>query len=139
MLEFAKKHKAFFPAQEKNDALNLEDFSRTMQKFFDGNYIVAFSGWEAAISYIFGKSRGEEKTVIIIDKFPFIASANPSIKSILQQTIDDVWKEKNIMLILCGSSTCFMENEVMCTVSGAMNGIQIPAKESGTGTFHHAG
>ena len=113
LLEFAKKHKAvFYSAQEKNDALNLEDFSRTVQEFFDGTFIAAFSGWEAAISYISGKC-GEEKTVVIIDEFPFIASANPSIKSILQHTIDHVWKEKNIMLILCGSSVSFMENEVM--------------------------
>ena len=44
LLEFAKKHKVvFYSAQEKNDALNLEDFSRTVQEFFDGNFIAAFS------------------------------------------------------------------------------------------------
>lgn len=113
LLEFARRHKSvFYSAQEKNDALNLEDFSSAVQEFFDGRFIAPFQGWEAALSYISGKT-GDEKTVIIIDEFPFIASANPSIKSMLQHTIDHVWRNKNIMLILCGSSVSFMENEVM--------------------------
>lgn len=50
---------------------------------------------------------------MIIDEFPFIASENPTIKSILQHIIDHNWKSKNIFLIICGSSVSFMENEVM--------------------------
>lgn len=55
----------------------------------------------------------EKKLVLIIDEFPFMASENPSIKSVLQHMIDHVWREKNILLVLCGSSVSFMENEVM--------------------------
>lgn len=112
LLEFAKKHKAFFPAQEKNDALNLEDFSKTTQGFLEGGFIAPFPDREAAMIYISRKSEAE-KIVLIIDEFPFIAAVNPSIKSILQHTIDHVWKDRNIMLVLCGSSVSFMENEVM--------------------------
>lgn len=42
LLEFLKKHKAFFSLRRKKDDLNLEDFSRTVQEFFDGNYIAYF-------------------------------------------------------------------------------------------------
>ncbi len=55
----------------------------------------------------------DKKLVLIIDEFPFLAEPNPSIKSILQHTIDHVWKGKNIFLILCGSSVSFMLNDVM--------------------------
>lgn len=111
--KFSQKHKTiFFPAQEKNDALNLHDFSQLAQQHFDHTFIAPFSGWEAAFSYI-GQKCGQERTVIIIDEFPFLASANPSIKSILQHQIDHVWNTKNIFLILCGSSVSFMINEVM--------------------------
>ena len=111
--EFAGRHKSiFFSAQEKNDALNLSDFSKVVQTFFEGSFISTFQNWEAAFEYITRKA-SEEKIVLIIDEFPFLAEPNPSIKSILQHTIDHVWKEKNIFLILCGSSVSFMLNDVM--------------------------
>lgn len=113
LCEFAKKCKTiFFSAQEKNDPLNLEGFSKTVQKHFNENYFGTFSDWEAAFRYIGDRSAGE-KLVVIIDEFPFIAGENPSVKSILQHIIDHSWKEKNIFLILCGSSVSFMENEIM--------------------------
>ena len=111
--EFSKnKEIIFFSAQEKNDSLNLQDFSRTVQNFFEGRSFSSFESWQKAFEYIDHKS-SEKHTTIIIDEFPFIASENPSVKSILQHTIDHEWSNKNIFLILCGSSVSFMENDVM--------------------------
>lgn len=111
--EFANKHKViFFSAQEKNDALNLQDFSKSIQLYFDNDFIAVFPSWKDAFSYI-SKKTGNQKTVLIIDEFPFIAEQNPSIKSILQHEIDHEWKKQNIFLILCGSSVSFMVNDVM--------------------------
>lgn len=111
--EFANKHRViFFSAQEKNDALNLQDFSKSIQMYFDNDFIAGFPSWKDAFSYI-SKKTGNQKTVLIIDEFPFIAEQNPSIKSILQHEIDHEWKKQNIFLILCGSSVSFMVNDVM--------------------------
>lgn len=113
LVEFMKKHKViFFSAQEKNNALNLQDFSKCVQTYFDGMSFASFADWEQALNYVSQKAQNE-KTVLIIDEFPFIASEYPAIKSILQHTIDHVWSKKNIMLVLCGSSISFMENEIM--------------------------
>ena len=113
LVEFIKKHKAiFFSAQEKNNALNLQDFSKCVQFYFEGMSFTPFSDWEQAFKYI-GSKCGDEKLVLIIDEFPFVASEYPAIKSILQHTIDHSWRDKNITLILCGSSISFMENEIM--------------------------
>lgn len=111
--EFSKLHHGiFFSAQEKNDALNLEDFSKMAQTFFHKGYFGKFSDWETAFGYV-GDQCEEERLMVIIDEFPFIAGENPSVKSILQHIIDHGWKEKKIFLILCGSSVSFMENDVM--------------------------
>lgn len=113
LMEFAGRHETiFFSAQEKNNALNLQDFSRTVQQHFDGFAHGTFEDWEAAFAYI-GSRCGEKRTVLIIDEFPFIASEYPAVKSILQHVIDHVWRNKDLFLILCGSSISFMENEVM--------------------------
>ena len=111
--EFAKdKNAVFFPAQEKNDTLNLQDFSKMIQMRLDGMYISSFEGWKEAFEYI--DKKVSERTLIIIDEFPFIAEENPTIKSILQHAIDHLWKKnKNIFLILCGTSVSFMESDIM--------------------------
>ncbi len=111
--EFAERHRSiFFSAQEKNDPLNLTDFSRTVQTYFEGYFISAFPHWQAAFEYITRKA-SSDRLVLIIDEFPFLAEPNPSLKSIIQHTIDHAWKDKNIFLILCGSSVSFMLNDVM--------------------------
>lgn len=111
--EFSQKHRTlFFSAQEKNDTLNLQDFSRLVQEYFDGSFIANFENWEDALRY-FSRKTQDQRTVLIIDEFPFLAETNPSIKSIFQHQIDHDWKERNIFLILCGSSVSFMLNEVM--------------------------
>lgn len=111
--EFSRRHKViFYSAQEKNDILNLQDFSKTIQQYFEGQFIAPFPSWEAAFSYITKKTKGE-RTILIIDEFPFMAGTNPSIKSMLQHEIDHQWKERNLFLILCGSSVSFMINDIM--------------------------
>ena len=110
---FAGERQAiFYAAQEKNDSLNLQDFSMAVQQHFEGRYFAAFESWKAAFAYLSRKAEGR-RTVLIIDEFPFMAGPNPSIKSILQHEIDHEWKDKNILLILCGSSVSFMVNDVM--------------------------
>ena len=111
--EFAKNtNTIFYPAQSKNDALNLEDFSKMIQIHFDGSFIASFKGWKDAFEYI--DKKADKRTAIIIDEFPFLVEENPTIKSVLQHTIDHLWKKNsNIFLILCGSSVSFMETDVM--------------------------
>ena len=109
--EFSSRYNViFYSAQEKNDSLNLYDFSRTLQQYYEGHFIAPFQTWEDALSYMTNKA-SEKRTVLIIDEFPFMAGPNPSIKSIFQHEIDHKWKDLNIFLILCGSSVSFMIND----------------------------
>ena len=111
--EFSSRYNViFYSAQEKNDSLNLYDFSRTLQQYYEGHFIAPFQTWEDALSYMTNKA-SEKRTVLIIDEFPFMAGPNPSIKSIFQHEIDHKWKDLNIFLILCGSSVSFMINDIM--------------------------
>lgn len=113
--EFEKSHKCiFFSGMQKNDPMNLADFSRTVQLYFENSFIAPFAGWKEAFEYIGKKSVAtKEKTVLIFDEFPFIAEENQTVKSILQHQIDSDWINKNIMLVLCGSNISFMESQVM--------------------------
>ena len=51
-----------------------------------------------AFEYI--EKKVDKRTAIIIDEFPFLADENPTIKSVLQHTIDHLWKKnKNILTL----------------------------------------
>ena len=111
--EFAKTCKViFFSAQEKNDYLNLVDFSKLILSYFNLSKLSPFDNWEDAFSFLKDRCT-QEKVTLIIDEFPFLVKENPSLKSILQHSIDHGLKDTNLFLILCGSSISFMENEVM--------------------------
>jgi len=51
--------------------------------------------------------------ILVIDEYPYLASGNSSIASILQKAIDQVFLQSQLFLILCGSSMSFMENQVL--------------------------
>lgn len=60
-----------------------------------------------------GKHSERERTVIVIDELPYLADADKSVLSVLQNYIDNHWMHGQMFLILCGSSVSFMENEVL--------------------------
>jgi hypothetical protein len=113
LTEFIKgKNAIFYVAEENNDLLNKAKFSRTVLNHFEESINISFDFWEDIFKYI-AKQKQEEKLVIVIDELPYIAFGNPSFMSILQNIIDHVLIDKNIMLVLCGSSISFMENEIV--------------------------
>lgn len=108
--EFSKnKDVLFFSALEKKS--NLNDFSEEISKSYNENIDLSFKKWEDAFKYI--SNHTTSRKIIIIDEFPYIIKSEPIVKSILQHTIDHEWKDKNIMLILCGSSVSFMVDGVL--------------------------
>lgn len=112
--EFLKdKSGIFFVAEEFNDTIALNKFSELILSHFKmSNLIDKFLSWEKAFNFIGEKSK-DERIILIIDEFPYIANSNLSILSLLQNLIDQKLKNTNLFLILCGSSISFMEKEVL--------------------------
>ena len=75
-----------------------------------------FDSFEKAMEMVYQIAQ-KEKLVFVIDEFPYLATANESIVSLLQQFIDLKFLKTNMMLILAGSSLSFMENQVLSTQS----------------------
>jgi AAA+ ATPase superfamily predicted ATPase len=55
----------------------------------------------------------KEKLIFVIDEYPYLAQSNKGVSSILQHAIDHKFLKTNMMLILCGSSMSFMQNQVL--------------------------
>lgn len=112
--EFCKNKKSvYFVAEEFNDELNIGKFTSMVSKQLDEKmYSDRFKDWMTAFEYIAEKTKGE-RVVFVIDEFPYIAEANKSILSTLQNIIDHLYVETKIFLILCGSQMSFMEERIL--------------------------
>ncbi|MDR1940682.1 MAG: ATP-binding protein [Clostridiales bacterium] len=108
------KKAIYYMATEQNDGANLKDFSEAVFELYPSGRAIAdgFLTWDKAFEYIAAQAAGEN-IVVAIDEFPYLAGANKAISSILQRRIDLTLSKTNIMLILCGSSMSFMENQVL--------------------------
>jgi AAA+ ATPase superfamily predicted ATPase len=74
--------------------------------------IPPFERFSDALEFIAAKGK-DDRVVFVIDEFPYLAGADHSVPSVLQNSIDHNIKNTNIMMILCGSSMSFMEEQVL--------------------------
>lgn len=113
--EFCKQKKAiYFMAREANENINLQNFSADVFNVTDPKSVNALTinSWETAFDYIYRKAQ-DERLVLVIDEFPYLAESYKPISSILQAAIDHKFLNSKLFLILCGSSMSFMEYQVL--------------------------
>ncbi len=103
--EFIKDKKALcFLSLSELEIKNRNRFITSVAEFTGMPYLKNsnFDNWydifEIIVNY-----KPEEKKIIVIDEFQYLVNANPSFTSIFQRIWDDILKDKNIMVILCGS------------------------------------
>ena len=113
LTEFIKdKNAIFFVAEENNDVLNKEKFSKIVLNHFNENINISFDQWNDIFKYVAQKKQSG-RLILVIDELPYLALDNPSFMSMLQNAVDHHLIHSDILLVLCGSSISFMENEIV--------------------------
>ncbi|WP_346699197.1 ATP-binding protein [Catenibacillus scindens] len=112
--EFIKDKKAiYFMGVESNAKQNLENFSRSILEFGTGMSLeTSFLNFQAALEYVFNMAQNE-RLILVIDEYPYVARSQESLASTLQLLIDKYKNTSRLMLILCGSSMSYMEDHVL--------------------------
>ena len=112
--EFIKDKKSiFYTATKVGKERNLELFAKQiLDELAPDLSNITFNSLETVFDFI-GNSIKDEKLILVIDELPYWADKDEALLSILQKYIDTVWKDKNLKIILCGSSLSFMENKVL--------------------------
>lgn len=113
--EFIKNKKAlYFIATEEFENGNMKRFANTLAEFTGDEYLknANFSDWEDLFK-VFARHNPNEKKILIIDEFQYLVSVNQAFTSIFQRVWDEVLKDKNIMVILCGSLISMMTTHVL--------------------------
>ena len=111
--EFIQGKKAiYFQARRTNAEANLHGFSQAILAGSVGAAGVSFRSFDEAFDALATMAR-TGRLIVVIDEYPYLAQSNPEISSLLQDKIDHLYKETRLMLILCGSSLSFMEEQVL--------------------------
>ncbi len=114
--QFCKgKPHVFFACQECTDERQLAGFSEKLLRegLPAGQYISRFDDWEKAFRAVPDLPYGDRKRLLVIDEFPYMCRGNSSIPSVLQNLWDEILKDSNVMIILCGSAMSFIEKELL--------------------------
>lgn len=110
----SKPRVVYFTARETSAARNLQLLSEVLLNTAGSpsNATPVFTSMDAALRAAFERGQ-DERLVLVIDEFPYLAASNPEVPSLLQELIDRNHSSSRLMLILCGSSMSFMEHQVL--------------------------
>ena len=111
--EFCKdKESIFYSAEQSNNKLNLEKFSKLVFEYYNETTLEPFSTWENALVYI-NERQKNKRLILVFDEFPYMVKKNKALLSEFQHLIDHKLQYGNLFIILCGSYMGFMEKEVL--------------------------
>lgn len=107
------KKAIYFMGVESNEKQNLENFSKSIIEYSSGIQTeTSFSSYQSALEYVFKLSENE-RVILVIDEYPYVARSSKSLATTLQMLIDKYKDNSKLMLILCGSSMSYMEDHVL--------------------------
>ena len=98
---------------ESSEKQNLENLSKSIMEYSSGiEAETSFLSFQAALEYVFRLAE-KKRVILAIDEYPYVARASKSLASTLQLLIDKYKESSKLMLILCGSSMSYMEDQVL--------------------------
>ncbi len=107
------KKAIYFIGVESNAKQNLENLSQRIIECSTGMIAdTSFASFQAALEYVFQMAQ-KERIILAIDEYPYVARSSKSLASTLQLLIDKYKDTSKLMLILCGSSMSYMEDQVL--------------------------
>lgn len=113
--QFIKGKNAFyFLATKEVESQSMKRFAGVIART-TGNTVLqkaAFSDWLDLFQTV-ADYKPDEKKVLVIDEFPYLVKVNDSFPSILQNAWDEILKDSNVMLILCGSLISMMKKHAL--------------------------
>lgn len=108
------KNALYFLVTEESEIQNRNAFKDSVAEFCDNELLrnAKIDSWEILFKILCEKAQNE-KLLLIIDEFQYLGKSNPAFPSIFQKIWDTMLKDKNVMVILCGSLISMMETQTL--------------------------
>lgn len=115
-----KPHTFSFEALEgDNTAAQLSHFARQLARRLSEPLLLEteFKDWDRAFDYftrtVLMPKPDDKKHIIFLDELQWMAAGKNSLVGLLKYYWDNYWKQRSVMLILCGSVSSFMIKNVL--------------------------
>jgi AAA+ ATPase superfamily predicted ATPase len=95
----------YYQATRRTEAEQLASLSRVIGEHFDDAALqhgIVFPSWEELFGYLTRRADGNP-FLLVLDEFPYLASAAPALTSIIQSLWDHAWVTTRMKLVLSGS------------------------------------
>jgi len=102
---FKEKPRIFFLADKQVETELIARLRNLIAEYLNdpGLLEIEFKTWDSLFDYWIKHADFSQKIVFVIDEFQYLAKVNNAFPSIFQRIWDEKLKEKNILVILCGS------------------------------------
>lgn len=113
--EFAKdKRTIYYLATQESEGINRNLFREKAAEFAQNEVLMnaVVDRWDTIFKAIV-TADGKEKIVVILDEFQYLGRTNPAFPSVFQRIWDEILKERNVMVILCGSLISMMVSQTL--------------------------
>jgi len=101
----------YWVASRSPDAVLLQSFSQSLWRFARPNELMpasfTYDSWTEAFHHM-AQLATTRRLLVILDEFPYVLEANPSVTSLLQNAWDHQLKQTQIFLLLAGSHLSLM-------------------------------
>ena len=104
------KNGIYFLATEENDEVNKASLLRLVLNKYPSKYELKINTWEDIFKYIVDN---DKKPVIVIDEFQYLGMVNQAFPSIFQKIWDNILKDTNAKVIICGSLVNMMYSQAL--------------------------
>jgi len=108
------KNGTYILATDENLEENIKEFKNKFYELTKKDYFLKLelSSFYDLFKYLIEELKNK-KTIIVIDEFSYLLNLNKGLLSTFQKIADELLKNSEIMLVLCGSSLSIMENDVI--------------------------
>lgn len=107
----ARRRTVYYTATQQSAPVELAAFTDAVRASLGSDGLpsgYAFPDWSAALDFVTDRA-GEQRLVLVVDEFPYLAGSTPGIESIVQRWWDRRGRDSSVMAVLCGSAVAYME------------------------------
>lgn len=110
------KQAVYFLATEENEIQNKTAFKNIVAEQTDNELLMNayVDNWDMIFKiWVDTDTASTGKKLMVIDEFQYLGKANPAFPSVFQRIWDTILKDRNVMVILCGSLISMMESQTL--------------------------
>ena len=106
----------YWVAQPSAPTEQLRQFSQALVRFENPDSTLpetfSYQSWQLALEQV-ARIAERERFVLVIDEFTYLLARTPELAGLFQNTWDHLLKQRNLLLILCGSHLGMMQRHVL--------------------------